>query len=392
MKTHIRNLSLAIAVAASTAAAFATPTFQFVAPRGYAVTDVSGDGSVLVGNVVGDGSYETFRWTAAGGAERLGRGTVLTIGGGAGSPNVSNDGTHISATIADSTGTIETTGIWHGGIWDEPDKFPANSIVTDHAISDAWGLSGDGNTAVGLYWRSGGNGSASAFSWTNGNPGVPLAPITNPPPQSRANATNYNGTVTVGWTAASFGNWQPTVWKNGVATILDPTDVSCQANSVSADGSVIVGQNYNPNALRREAAMWRLQGGQYVETTLGVLPETPQTQVANVFADDVSADGNMIVGTNIFFSAGPASSQTGFFWTPSTGMVNIIDYLATSGVTVDPLFSIQSLDAVSADGHTLVGYGRWQDDGSLQSFSVTVPEPTGLLFVSSSVCMFRRRR
>ena len=72
--------------------------------------DLSQDGSVLVGNL--PNSFETFRWTQATGVVPLGRATVPTLGVGAGSPDVSWDGTKVSATILSNDGTQAVAGQW----------------------------------------------------------------------------------------------------------------------------------------------------------------------------------------------------------------------------------------------------------------------------------------
>ena len=59
-------------------------------------TDISADGSVVVGNT--EGVYETFRWTEGDGIVPLGMASAI-VGSMAGSPDVSADGTMVSATI-----------------------------------------------------------------------------------------------------------------------------------------------------------------------------------------------------------------------------------------------------------------------------------------------------
>lgn len=395
MRILTTQLATTLAILLSMTTAQAAVVFELVGPRGYAGTDVSGNGSVIVGNVVGDGTYETFRWTQSTGAVRLGRATVPVIGTGAGSPDVSWDGTRVSATILGDD-NFANMGVWQNGNWTWPTQLPANATVVDNNRSDAWGLSGDGSTAVGLYWKTpepGGGGNARGLSWTQGNPGVALPSTGVNPKSSRANAVNYDGTVVVGW-QDYLGPWQACVWRNGVQTLLVNEDVSATANGVNGDGSVIVGNNYNDPIQRREAAMWVLQGGQYVEQTLGVLPGTPNSFQALVWAEDVSADGSIVVGTNRFFNNGPFSDGTGFVWTQATGMVDVAVFLAANGITVDPLFDIQEMTAISADGNTWLGLGRWTDTFELQTFTVTVPEPATMAIPAAVwlLALARRRR
>ena len=68
---------------------------------------ISSDGSVVAGNDA-SGSYETFRWTELTGAVLLGGNTGAT-GGGAGIPDISNNGLHVSATVM-APDTMRTQG------------------------------------------------------------------------------------------------------------------------------------------------------------------------------------------------------------------------------------------------------------------------------------------
>jgi len=86
-------------------------------------TDISADGSVIVGNTNG---WEAFRWTKHDGMVRLGNKGPI-----AGTPDVSDDGTKVSATISSDDGTYYTWGLWTLGLgWQElmpPAPHPARS-------------------------------------------------------------------------------------------------------------------------------------------------------------------------------------------------------------------------------------------------------------------------
>ena len=102
-------------------AASAAPSIQFLGA--VLPTDLSQDGSVVVGNL--PGSFETFRWTQSTGVVPLGRPTVPTLGTGAGSPDVSWDGTKVSATILSDSGTQAVAGRWTlGSGWQELGTLP----------------------------------------------------------------------------------------------------------------------------------------------------------------------------------------------------------------------------------------------------------------------------
>ena len=76
--------------------------------------DISSDGSVVVGNS-NAGAYEAFRWTAETGIVLLGMNPGSNGLSGAGTPDVSEDGNHVSATIINPDTTGNTQGIWTKG-------------------------------------------------------------------------------------------------------------------------------------------------------------------------------------------------------------------------------------------------------------------------------------
>ncbi len=359
--------------ALSTSTASAQVTFELIGQpwEFLAGADISADGEVIVGNQVGP--YETFRWTAETGPVLLGRGTVAALGVGAGAPNVSNDGTRISATILSEDGLRAIAGVWHDGVWNECIPQPPDAATVDQSDSSAWGLSGDGLTLVGLYWRvPAGGGNAYPLAWTAAGGGVRLGPGGVGIRSGRANAANFDGTVAAGWREAPQGYWQPTVWENGVETLLEATGVGCPLYGINHDGTIALGQDYNAGFQRREAAFWTKTDATWVKTQLGVLPGTSTGQA---YAKECSADGSIIVGTNRYFN-NPGGPSDGFIWTQATGMVKVSEFLANNGVTVDPFFAMTEMTAVTPDGRVLLGIGRWTDTLDLQTFRITLAPPS----------------
>ena len=368
-RTTILAVLLAAAVGAQT---HAQVTFELidVPYLGYVGSSVSADGSVIVGNQYG--SYETFRWTEQTGAVLLGRGTVAVLGVGAGIPCVSNDGNHISATILSDDGTKAVPGIWVNGVWSECLPLPAGNASLDNSLGSCWAISGDGTTTVGLYWQPGQPGGvAQPFAWSAAGGGVRLGNVGPNVHSSRVNGTNYDGSVSAGWREKPDGTWQPTVWENGVETLLDPTLGFCEAFNVNHDGTVVVGQTWNNGYQRRDACFWTKTPGGWVQTIIGSLPNTGPASVA---ALSCSADGSIIVGYNPFMD-GPFSPATGFIWQQSTGMVDVETFLADNGIVVDPFFDISSLTDITPDGRVMIGYGFWTDTLDIQTFRITLPPP-----------------
>jgi Predicted integral membrane proteins containing uncharacterized repeats len=105
-----------------------------------------------------------------------------------------------------------------------------------------------------------------------------------------------------------------------------------RAITVSADGSVITGSSYNlPSWDQQEAFIWTPLGGMI---PLGTLPNK-----ASSFPNAISADGSVIVGT---------SGSSAFRWTAATGMRDIGH--------LDGAKQIHP-GGVSAHGDTIVGAG-----------------------------------
>jgi uncharacterized membrane protein len=321
----------------------------------------------------------------------LGRSTVDVLGVGGGTPDVSWDGKKISATIIDDTGSYATQGLWtQGAGWQQVmPPAPPGSGVGDQSLASAWGLSGDGSTVTGHFSRPGQTGGyVHASSWTQVTGAVDLGSDGG---QSSARAANYDGSVLVGWDEhPSFGNRRPAVWVNGVKTVFTPNnDGPSELAAANADGTTVVGSDFDFTANHEEAAIWRFTGGNWVVQDLGVLPGTAGNGGLAI-ANDVSADGSIVVGYNRFNSNNFLSSA-GFIWTQGTGMVSADQFLNDNGVTLPNGFQILELSAVSADGRTIVGDGI---DGNFQtqSFIISIPEPSGLCLLGVALPLLRRRR
>lgn len=382
------RLLASIAIATATGSAVHANGVQFSLLGEFYASAVSADGSVIAGNTA-DNAFETVRWTAETGAVRLGRATVPVLGTGAGIPGISDDGTRISATILSDDETYQTQGVWTTGTgWQQVSAYPADAGIVDSALGSAWGISGDGNQVVGLYWRAGqSDGLAHASVGTVAGGVNDLGSFGG---SSRANDANHDGSVVVGWDEASDGHWRSVAWINGVETILHDVGAFTEAKAVNGDGTVIVGDAWNNDTGSLEAATWRWDGASWNEEILGVLEGTFPGFGRSV-ATGVSDDGSVIIGFNAY-DFGPFSDSTGFIWTATLGMMSIEQYLTMHGVTLDPMFDVQNLTGISGDGKTLVGYGVDWNTFATQSFSVTIPAPGALAFAPVVLALARRRR
>jgi len=203
----------------------------------------------------------------------------------------------------------------------------------------AFGVSGDGSTAVG--WASSSTTPAEAVRWTGG--GIESLNALMADSGSRATAANADGSVVVGQMPRGPGvsQWQAFRWQNGTAvglgTLNPASNALSIANGVSGDGSVVVGgtsalENGTPvdNAFR-----WTAAGGM---VPLGDLPGGQASSVAN----GVSRDGNVIVGSSII----NGQVDHAFRWTSASGMVDLGTLPGQQGSVAQ---------ATNADGSVVVG-------------------------------------
>jgi uncharacterized membrane protein len=311
--------------------------------------DISADGSVVVGNTA-DGLYETFRWTAVTGAVPLGMHTA-GLGGG-GTPDVSDDGLHVSATIITADSLYTTQGIWTKGIgWQRSmPPIPPDGGLMGNSLGSCWGLSGDGSTLTGFYWRPGQpGGSAHANTWSadGGFTALP-SPVNN----CRGNDLNFDGSVVVGWSENDYGTWHPTVWENGGVEVLHHGDWQSEADGVSNDGNTIWGMAHDTLSNQVAATIWQRTETGWQEQILGVLPGT-FPGYGQAICKDKAEMGDLIVGYNAF----DWNVSTGFVWTLNEGMVSAADFFASYGLTFPPDFHIATLSGVSHDGKVICGFG-----------------------------------
>ncbi|MEK8031885.1 hypothetical protein AACH06_13740 [Ideonella sp. DXS29W] len=328
------------------------------------VTGLSADGTAATGQL--NGSNQTFHWTWVGGAQPLGRGTMRKLQTGAGTPAISADGKVVAATIMDDTRTYGTQGRWTAETgWQQlmPPR-PADGAIVDRFDGGVFGMSGDGQTITGLYWRNtAAGGLAHASRWTKG--GV-VNDMGSGGGSSRADDANADGTVLVGWDEDPVhGQRRAAVWVHGVKTVLDDSDWPSEAGAVNASGTIIVGQAYDPATQRTGAAMWTWTGSAWQLRHLGVLPGTQVGGMA--YATGLSDDGKTVVGTaRRFFSP----SNRGFIWTEDAGMVEAGKYFKDRGYNVGKKIEIQSVSAISADGQVMGVAGVELSTGATRSIAV----------------------
>lgn len=311
------------------------PTIQFIEAAGIIPTDITPDGSVVVGAI---GSSSVFRWSEADGFQNVG-------GFPSGQPAISDDGSRIAANVKDEIGST-WFGLYENGGWSflEPvsgvTPCGSGATVTWGSVYD---ISGDGSTIVGLAYTNGcATGGVRAFKWTEAG-GTELLPKYDSPTRAgRANAVNYDGSVIVGWDDASTGNRRGTYWIGGVPQLIQPDPslpFAGEALDVTRDGRFIVGLNHSRNSWR-----FSLSGGL---EDLGNLAGGRSSG-----AGSTGDDGAIVTGwTDTFTTRLPA------IWTAELGWSNFVQFMNSQGTYAQDIVFLNAT-ASSADGKTITGFGN----------------------------------
>jgi hypothetical protein len=371
MKLQAALLAAGLALVAAPAGA--AVTFEYIFDGAYPLA-VSSNGSVIAGNLA-DGSFGPFRWTQATGLVGLGR---LSYVGGGGTPGMSADGTKIASTIGSLDSTYSTQGLWTlGSGWQElMPPMPPDGGPGDGSYGSIWGLSGDGTTPVGLYWRYAVGGRAHASKWTQATGVVDLGGTVTGQ-ASRANCANYDASVIAGWVETPTGPWRPAAWVNGscvLLTIYNDASIagSGEARVVSQNGNFIAGFASDPVSNQRAAVMWKRTAGVFGPTQLLGWIDGSEPGYGKTIPYGVSEDGRIVIGWASYY--GDPFDVTGFVWTEETGVVDVNTFLANNGVFVDPNFSIKGLSAMTPDGTQIFGYGQnLVAPFTKRAFKITMP-------------------
>ena len=240
----------------------------------------SANGEVVVGWSYYNASQKmrAFRWTSGGGMQNLG-----TLGGNNSLAfATSYDGSVVVGQAQDSNGITQAFR------WTQ-----AGGMVPLGAGS-AYGVSADGSVVVG---NSSFNGSPRAFRWVQGGNMVSLGTL-NGTDLSYAHGVSANGQVVVGYAVDYGQSFQRAFrWTNGTMSNLGSLGGSSEAFAASADGSVVVGQSGTTNNLVYRAFRWTAASGmKSVEEWLAAAGVQVAQSFATYDARSVSADGSVVVG------------------------------------------------------------------------------------------------
>jgi probable HAF family extracellular repeat protein len=330
--------------------------------------DVSADGSVVVGTAYDASTdiYEVFRWTLQG----IAGATPLSYSNCA----VSADGVFIVAT--EPRLTMRPNGV--AIRWSDEGGLDRLGELPNGTGSAAYDVSANGAVVVGASGTF--LGRTEAFRWTEATGMLPLGGLQGVPGFSQALGVSADGAVIVGEATDMNNRRQAFRWTESTGLIrlaLPPNATTASAQAVTPDGSILVGSVGFP-ATGREALRWTQTDGMI---GLGDLPGGRVIGVAN----DVSADGSVIVGdSETFYQDGVRAVNEAFYWTASSGMLNLRDLLVSSGVTGLNGWMLTEANGVSADGLTVVGTAI-DSTGVQQAFVATIPEPSTIALASSGL-------
>ncbi len=339
---------------------------------------VSADGNVVVGQSLSARTLVPFRWTSDGNMVELGVSQGRGILGRA--TGVSHDGSVVVGNdFIPGQGHKSFRWTSETGITDL-DNFNSRIATRD--------LSANGNVVVGSRTTGGADGQ-EAISWMidSGIQGLGRLPGHF---SSFATAVSTNGSVVVGDSRYSLINNLPSHPANTVAFrwtedkgmmslgVLPGGHFTSSANSVSADGRVVVGSSATAGKAST-AFRWTEDNGM-------IALNDDRDFISSATA--VSADGSVVVGWR-------NSSSTGndvFFWDAVNGMRSLMEMLIDLGADMDGWVLGLPKD-ISADGLTIVGDGT-DPKGRHQAWIarlVPVPIPSAILLFATGLIGLRLR-
>ncbi len=256
-------------------------------------------------------------------------------------------------------------------------------FVVDNTAGGGFGISGDGNTLVGLSWAdtAGGAAYAHAVAWNQTEGIMDLGSLFDISQAStRANSVSYDGSVVVGWQDFN-GPWKSAVWRKNPAggyfqneyLLLDSTASATDAfnqlgecSVVSSNGVWIGG--YGDFANNNQPWIWSQPTG---VINLGALPNTGAG-----FVSGINTDGSIVVGW--FDGQLFGDPQTPFIWTPAGGLQNLNSYVHTVWGLSTGAIQLSAANCMSENGQFIAGYGIDTTTFEAVTFRVSANLPIGM--------------
>lgn len=286
---------------------------------------------------------EAFRWTKATG--------MVGLGHLAGAPYKSSQANAVSSDGSVVVGWSHSQGFR----WTAATGMAGLGSLPDGYYNDAFAVSGDGKVIVGRSnWKIDQALTSQAIRWTvtGGMVGLGILPGMW---SCSAEGVSNDGSIVIGSTQKPLPDFASTHevsskafrWTaaGGMVSLghLRGGGNYSEANAISGDGTIIVGQSDSASGL--QPFRWTAAGGM---VGLGHLPGS-----TNDVARAVSGDGSVIVGESKL-----ASSETAFIWDNVNGMRSLQSVLSSNYHLDLTGWKLTSATGVSADGKTIVGNGE----------------------------------
>jgi probable HAF family extracellular repeat protein len=261
-----------------------------VLPGGEAFTgsqasDVSDDGSVIVGQSYSTAGMRAFRWTAGGGLTDLGLPPGQLANASAGNPIVSGDGRVVVGSLNTPSGPVHYAFAWTaaGGAqyfniarrsiprvmtYDGSAVLGHAEITTDSYSAVRWDLAANQTVLLPNVWVSGMNIAATAM-----------------------------------WVQRGF-DWYFWTSTDGFEQLVDPASTYMYFGAVSADGRLF-GGNDSDGAMVWRPGHGAMAAEDYLRRSGVAIPADAEGQLGLVV--DVSADGRVLMGQGEIHPPGPLS-------------------------------------------------------------------------------------
>lgn len=281
----------------------------------------------------------------------------VVFNGGDTASDVSGDGRTIVGTVRDHGG-ISQAGIWIARtVWQPLGSFSPTAAPCDTLLSNAYGVSRNGQVVVGLAYD--GCKVAHAFRWTASGGMVDLGSSVQGQ-SSLASAASGDGNVIVGYQEGADGTRRGARWVGGRQELIPGADGYVgQAWGTNVDGSIVVGRQCRPSlgATDQSAWMWRAQGG---TTCLPAprkitVPGPGAGPLVGVEAKASSDDGHIIGGGQ---DIGGSADSNAIIWIDGRPAY-LKDFLQVNGVpnAFATWVNTGEITGMTPDGRILVGWG-----------------------------------
>lgn len=285
--------------------------------------DASADGSVIVGAMSTDDGLRAFRWSKADGYQLIGT-ELAGPNSNANAYSVSDDGAVIAGDV------VSSTGLYEGFVWTASGTQLLGDLPGGGVHAEVRAISADGSTIVGTSESLQGK---EAFRWTRDDGMQGLGELPGNGFGSNGAAVSANGEVIAasslaqGFTQVQAARWTAASGMVGIGEHLGMSNYWSEAKGITADGSLIVGQDLTNGAFVWSEPLGFRPLKEVLVDRFGLADEIGARSL--VSAQAVSADGRVITG----FSSGIQSGWVAFVPEPHAGILALIAAAcASSGI------------------------------------------------------------